>query len=243
MVENVLKPLLLAVSVILTCILIGYSVYLTNSGQRLAISVNDSIAQTTSAMYDSKLSQYAADSIPGSDIIGCIKKNRDNVSITVLKKVSAGVYKGDIWEPYDLGAGSSSYTIQDREDKGGNKYEKSELALTMDTQGINFPITLNRLDAQKEFVNAVGSSNPYYINPNGTFKGSIIRNSNGVITGLLFMQNEVIDDTVAYNGHSNSNAGSSGSGSTGSGSTGSTGGSGSTGSSGDTEQLPNTSVQ
>lgn len=63
----------------------------------------------------------------------------------------------------------------------------------LDTTGKTYcySTTLTKLTSSAEstlLTNAKDSSKNEYINPNGTFTGSLQRNANGVITGIIFTQ-------------------------------------------------------
>lgn len=81
--EAVVKGLLIAGGVSLTCFVIGLLVYAGNQGSLLASGVITETADTAAALTDSKLQQYDSNVVYGAEVLNAIRRYQGDIAVTV----------------------------------------------------------------------------------------------------------------------------------------------------------------
>lgn len=162
--NTVTNAIYVAAGVFLTIVIITIGIFLAKSGKTLSSSVNDRIISMNSSISDNSVLKYDSRMLTGSDVVNCIRKNRDSIEITVYKQISKTA------NPANLDTGYQKQTFDHETDSFINlpKYSDDDVSGNLDGK--------------------------IYINPNARFLGCAERNGNDVITGLSFVQQEYVDD-------------------------------------------------
>lgn len=83
--EHITKPLIIAVSVIISALVISIAVFLSDKGATIGNAFGTRIAAINRSITDNDLLQFDSGSVSGSDVLNCIRKYRDTVTIRVTK--------------------------------------------------------------------------------------------------------------------------------------------------------------
>lgn len=83
--DNALEPLMIAAGVFITCSVISIGTWLASTGASVDSSFGNRLTKINADISDVDLVQYDADNIPGSDVINCIRKYKDSMTISVTK--------------------------------------------------------------------------------------------------------------------------------------------------------------
>lgn len=168
------KTLDLASSLFFTLMIVSLVFVMVRSGERLGHTVTNRIDKVNENVRIGDITKYNNAAVQGSDVLSCIRKNKEDMDITIYKYLT------------------------DQE--------------TNPTGVIHF-------DAATELTNLPSEPNTY-INPNATYVGKVMKNSNGVPDEVIFTQAFYVDDATYYYASAGSgNGNGDGSGSGGGGST------------------------
>ena len=145
--DNATKPLTLAVSVFITCIVILLAIFLSNRGAAIGNAFASRMTSINQAITDNDLLKYDSGQVSGADVVNCIRKYKDDITINVTKII---------------GTDGSTYTSQ-------------------------YSSVTGRFDNVPSVTYA-------YINPNAEYNGKVMRNANGVISTIEFVQSYYVAD-------------------------------------------------
>lgn len=157
--ETVERSITMAVGIALTCALITIAIYLMNTGKGLLTTFGSRINTINVDISESDLTKYSGVQVKGSDVVNCIRRYKDDLEIIVYKNV-----------------GSDGSTVINTTYNASSGEFKNLPAQADDDFVIVPPNTVYNADGQM------------YINPNATFLGKVVRNSNGLVTRVEFSQ-------------------------------------------------------
>lgn len=164
--DVVSRAITIGASIVVTIIVITIAIFLAKSGKSLSSSFNDRITSMNTSISDSGLLKYDGEILTGSDVVNCIRKYKDEITVAVYKQVSQAANASN------LNVGYQSQMFD---------YRTSKF--------VNLPQYSN----DDKTGNADGN---IYINPNAKFLGHVTKNSNDVIVGISFVQQAWIDDAL-----------------------------------------------
>ncbi len=156
--ENSLKGLMLAAGIIITCIIISLGFFIAREASDTANTGAGQITELTAEFSDASLTMYDGTSVSGSEVLNVLRKYEDE-EIGILVKNLATKSSGTFYN-YSITFEKDSLTQGELGSKANNKYADARSA----------------------------KNSNVYINPTGKFLGSVVRNSNGSIIGLVFNQ-------------------------------------------------------
>lgn len=220
--NNVTKGILIAAGVLITCILISMGIYLTTHGQDAGAAMARDINKVTAAISNNEVNDYVMDEVTGADVVNFIRKFHEDLDIFTLQRTVAGT-QGVQWKGTNISANNSGIVLNYNAIAWGDMNSVPSSVLELSDSTNTFKFSVQNFAGNKYVLsednftkNIPGTS--MYINPNNKYRGFTIVNSNDVITGLYFVQQDDVQVAISPGG--------------GTGGTGSTGGSGNVPSSG-----------
>lgn len=222
--NNALQGLLLAAGVIITCVIISMSLYLTRQGQNAGSEMSKVYSSITATITDNDINDYVLDEITGADVVNFIRKYHEDIDIFTLQRTLSD-QSGQAWQGTNIVVGPVSDLALNYKALAWNEANPQETVSMSDGANTysfkidnyfngNYVLTENNFSK-----NIPGTS--MYINPNNKYRGFEIKNNNGVITGVYFVQQNGIQTAITPGGSGAGAGAGSGSGSGGTPSSGS----------------------
>lgn len=156
--ENSLKGLMLAAGIIITCIIISLGFFIAREASDTANTGAGQITELTAEFSDASLTMYDGTSVSGSEVLNVLRKY-EGEEIGILVKNLSTKSSGTFYN-YSINFDKDSSTQGELGSSVSNKYADARSAKNANV----------------------------YINPTGKFLGSVVRNTNGTIIGLVFKQ-------------------------------------------------------
>lgn len=164
--STVTNAIYIGAGVLLSIVVITMGVFLARSGRNVSAAFSDRMASMNTSIEENSILKYDGEIVTGSDVVNFIRRNKNELKITVYKMTSM------VADTVHLTTGFCTQSY--------------------DYQTVNF-INLPKYATDDSASNA---DQNIYINPNGKFLGSIVRNGNDVITEVVFVQQEWINDAA-----------------------------------------------
>lgn len=205
----------IAVSVVLTCVIITMGIYLSRQGQDAGNAVGQMNNNIIAAIEDSELNDYITDEVTGADVVNFIRKFHEDLDIFTLQRTSNDMQNGSNWQGTniitsgndDLALNYNVLAWNERDPAGIVKL--SDGAKTYDFSVKNYAGNKYLLEDNNFSKNIPGTG--MYINPNNKYNGFAIKNANGVVTGMYFVQVDNVQVAITpWNGGNGGNAGNAG---------------------------------
>lgn len=169
--DTVTAGFLVGVNLIIACIIVSLGLFLMNSGKNLASTFSNKIASMNSSIADENIMMYDGTTVKGSDVVNCIKKHLNDLDITVVKLCGSSI---DTAHPVS--------------------FNMTNIVNTGAANGhfVNLP-----LNAKIDMTDGlIPNTHQAYINPNADFRGTVLKNANGAITGIRFEQTKYRNDVT-----------------------------------------------
>lgn len=164
--DTVTAGFMVGVNLIIACIIVSLGLFLMNSGKNLASTFSNKIASMNSSIADENIMMYDGTTVKGSDVVNCIKKHLNDLDITVVKKCGASVDTA-----YDVAC---------------------NITQVANGHFVNLP-SYATLDMSNNYI---PDTHQVYVNPNADFRGTVLKNANGAITGIRFEQTAYRNDVT-----------------------------------------------
>lgn len=133
--------------------------YFYNQSVQSSKIAGNKITALNNQMADSQYTLYDGTIVNGSEVFNCVKKFvSEPLGIKVITARGNGTW---------YGAGVSDAN---------------------DTNVPPGPVNITSTVVNKNYSNATNITNTAYINPSGQFMGTVVRDDNGVVTGIVFNQ-------------------------------------------------------
>lgn len=165
------KILIFAGTIIIVCVLCALGFKIANEGKASVSAGTNKYNEMASSQDDTELMAYDGNIILGNQLVDLIKKTVDageskylSIQVKTLKNKEEGeFYNYKLNGPKDDGTYELAEFTKEEKEKEKNRYA---------------PNTENPKDTQ----------DPNYINPMAEFYGSVVRDKNGTVIGLIFEQ-------------------------------------------------------
>lgn len=83
--DNLVKPIMIAVSIFITCLVISMAVYLGSVSTKAGSGFGTRLSRINKSISEGDVLMYDTDNLSGSDVISCINKYKDDVTVKVTK--------------------------------------------------------------------------------------------------------------------------------------------------------------
>ncbi|MDQ0110654.1 ABC transporter permease [Paenibacillus harenae] len=159
--NNAQRALLIAAGLFLTIALITLVVNLFGSAQEASKQAQDDFSSMQTELSAAAFDGYDNTTMTGSQVLNALRKfgGRSNFGIQVITGKNQAASSSGTWYYNTINVDSSNTSY-------GTK------------TGIGVNVLTSALD----------ETNPHYINPSGKFKGTVIRDKNGAVSGIVFDQ-------------------------------------------------------
>ncbi len=201
---NVTKGILIAAGVLITCVLISMGIYLTTQGQDAGAAMARDINKVTAAISNNEVNDYVMDEVTGADVVNFIRKFHEDLDIFTLQRTVAGT-QGVQWKGTNISANNSGIVLNYNAIAWGDMNSVPSSVLELSDSTNTFKFSVQNFAGNKYVLsednftkNVPGTS--MYINPNNKYRGFTIVNSNDVITGLYFVQQDDVQVAISPGG-------------------------------------------
>ena len=202
--NNVTKGILIAAGVLITCILISMGIYLTTQGQDTGAAMARDINKVTAAISNNEVNDYVTDEVTGADVVNFIRKFHEDLDIFTLQRTVVGT-QGVQWKGTNISANNAGIALNYNAIAWGDMNSTPSSVLELSDSMNTFKFSVQNFAGNKYVLsdenftkNIPGTS--MYINPNNKYRGFTIVNSNDVITGLYFVQQDDVQVAISPGG-------------------------------------------
>lgn len=196
-----LDGLKMAIGVILTCVVITMALYLARQGQDAGNAVGQMNNNIIASIEASELNDYITDDVTGADVVNFIRKFHEDLDIFTLQRTTSDMQNGSSWQGTNIITNGNSDLALNYAAIAWNERDPVSVAELSDgakSYGFsikNYAGNKYLLEDTNFSKNIPGTS--MYINPNNSYRGYAIKNANGVVTGMYFVQTDDVQVAVS----------------------------------------------